>query len=108
MGYLASSFVEVCNVLDTSKLSSLIHLDSTVACKTMGAMSRAPREGSYTRVGKWKILFDHLNPAYFCMMIRGLFPADVLNLVDKVYPSTEVKTIRIAVSAVMDSWVSGT
>jgi hypothetical protein len=42
------------------------------------------------------------------MTIRGLFPADGLNLVGKVYPSAEVKTIRIATSAVMDSWVSGT
>jgi hypothetical protein len=38
----------------------------------------------------------------------GIVPADVLNLVGKVYPSAEVKTIRIAASAVMDSWVSGT
>jgi hypothetical protein len=39
------------------------------------------------------------------MTIRGFLPADVSNLVGKVYPSAEVfKTIRIAASAVMDSW----
>jgi hypothetical protein len=37
------------------------------------------------------------------MTIRGVFPADVLNLVGKVYPSAEVKTILIAAAAVMDS-----
>jgi hypothetical protein len=25
------------------------------------------REGSYTRMSKWKILFDYLNPAYLCV-----------------------------------------
>jgi hypothetical protein len=55
-----------------------------------------------------KDLFDHLNPAYSCTAIHGLFLADGLNLVGKVYPSTEVKIIRIAASVVMDSWVSGT
>jgi hypothetical protein len=39
------------------------------------------------------------------MTIHGFLPADVSNLVGKVYPSVEVfKTIRIAASAVMDSW----
>jgi hypothetical protein len=39
------------------------------------------------------------------MTIRGFLPVDVSILVGKVYPSSEVfKTIRIAESAVMDSW----
>jgi hypothetical protein len=41
------------------------------------------------------------------MTIRGFLPADVSNLVGKVYPSAEVlKTIRIAASAVMDGWLT--
>jgi hypothetical protein len=40
-----------------------------------------------------------------CMTIHGFLPADVSILVGKVYPSAEVfQTIRIAASAVMDSW----
>jgi hypothetical protein len=43
------------------------------------------RVGTRTKVDRWKALFDYPNPAYLCMTLRGGIPADLSNLVGKVY-----------------------
>jgi hypothetical protein len=43
------------------------------------------RVGTRIKVDRWKALFDYLNPAYLCMTVRGGIPADLSNLVGKVY-----------------------
>jgi hypothetical protein len=43
------------------------------------------RAGTRTKVGRWKTLFDYLNPAYLCMMVRSGISADLSNLVGKVH-----------------------
>jgi hypothetical protein len=46
---------------------------------------RLHRVGTHTKVDRWKALFDYPNPAYLCMTVRGGIPADLSNLVGKVY-----------------------
>jgi hypothetical protein len=43
------------------------------------------RVGTRTKSDSWKTLFDYPNPAYLCMTVRGGIPADLLNLVGKMY-----------------------
>jgi hypothetical protein len=46
---------------------------------------RLHRVGTHAKVDGWRTLIDYLNPAYFCMTVRGGIPVDLLNGVGKVY-----------------------
>jgi hypothetical protein len=61
------------------------------------------RVGTCTKGDRWRASIDYPNPAYFCMMVRGGIPADLLFGVGKVYNLCKCKTIRIVTSSVMDS-----
>jgi hypothetical protein len=103
-GLIRSLFILVWEVLHKIFMEGLHgrilldQVDSTNPASGMGrtrgagAEFRIPgsREGSYTRMSKWKILFDYLNLAYFVYVEPWISPADVSNLVGKVYPSAEV------------------
>jgi hypothetical protein len=54
---------------------------------TVGAYrgGRLYRVGTRTKVDRWRTFFDYPNLAYLCMMVRGGIPADLSNLVGKVY-----------------------
>jgi hypothetical protein len=95
MGGLVSSFIEVHRAWVLLNRVEIPFIQHSGVGKTRGTRMgdfRIPgsREGSYTRVSKWKSLFDYLNLAYLCMTNRGFLPVDVSNLVGKVYPSAGV------------------
>jgi hypothetical protein len=46
---------------------------------------RIHREGTRTKVDRWKTLFDYPNSAYLGMTVRGGILEDLSNLVGKVY-----------------------
>jgi hypothetical protein len=46
---------------------------------------RLQREGTRTKVDRWRALIDYPNPAYVCMTVRGGIPADLSDGVGKVY-----------------------
>jgi hypothetical protein len=43
------------------------------------------RVGTCTKVDRWRALIDYPNLTYLCMMVYGGIPADLSNLVVKVY-----------------------
>ena len=66
--------------------------------------NKTHRGSLYTRMSKRKALFGYPNLAYWCMTIRGWSRRMYQFLWVKCTTPTWCKSIRIAVSAVMDGW----